>query len=221
MAYLTDGFSAAEMIDRVQGVSKTGSATADDDIALQFLNMAQLEMFHRHDWPELRVQDDYFTTDGSEHYSLAGVLNDTQKAGFGRIIADSVRYSYWPLDPVTKGWLDQQDPGRTQSGTPRAFCMVNRTDFRIWPYGSSGADIYLDWVLMPVKLTAALAATGISFASDRHELIIEGGIWRACREFKPDREWVEMRKEWYVAMKQTYKNSRQFKMKSFVVEPHR
>ena len=141
MGYLTDGFDASDMIERVQGVIKGGSDTASEAIALQFLNMAQLEMFHRYDWPELRIQDDYFTTTGADSYSLASVLHSAEKAGFGRVMSDSVRTGVWSLKPITKGWLDQKDSARNSSSTPYSYCAVNRTDFRIWPYGSNGDKI--------------------------------------------------------------------------------
>jgi hypothetical protein len=219
MAYLTDGFSAEEMIARVAGVVKSSTAAAETMI-LQLLNATQLEMFYRYDWPELRVQDDYFTTDGSESYSLASVLNNANKAGFGRVVANSVRYGSYSLSPITKGWIDQYDPERIQGGTPLKYCAVNRTDFRVWPYGSSGDKISLDWVILPVKLEAASAADDVSFDPERHELIIEGTIWRACREEKPDLEWERMMGQWYRRLKEAYRDSRQFKQTSFVAEPH-
>ena len=220
MAYLTDGFSADVMIDRVQGVIKGGTATADEAVAVQFLNMAQLEMFHRKDWPELRIYDDYITTDGSASYSLATALNDAAKAGFGRVVEKSVRYGSFYLEPITKKRYDLLDPGRTYGGTPQFYCASSRSDFRVLPYGSSGEKISLDWVCLPVEIVAATDAADISYAPEHHELIIEGAIWRACREFKPDREWVEMQRAWYTRLDEAYKNSRQFRMSSFNVQPH-
>jgi len=190
MAYLSSGYTGAELANRLyQSTKLTGTKAAAITACYQYLNDAQLDLFYEYDWPELLIQDDYITTDDSAYYSLASALNNAAKAGFGRVRDGSVRCGTRNLIPTSKYQWDKDDPSRGYSGTPTHYCLVSRVDFRVLPYGSDGDIVYLDWVLMPVKIESDTAAADISFAPEHQELIHQGGLWRLMRDYS-QKDWM-------------------------------
>jgi len=166
------------MIDDVAGaLSMDGTQATQLAEILRFLNRAALWMAEMFDWPELRVNDASFTSDGSDSYDLSTEVSSTLL----RVVDRSVRVSTTNLKSQPKTYMDMVDPARTTSADPTGYCFVSPTDFRLLPYGSDGETVYLDYIKYPTEITAALAAASQSFLPPRQELVIDGAIWRGER----------------------------------------
>jgi len=215
VTYLSSGWTGAEMAAILYRSSKTsGLKTAEVTSAYDYLNMSQLAMFSEHDWSDLLNQDDTFTTDGATSYDLTVEL----ETHFGRVKDGSVRCGSYNLSPTSKYQRDMDDPDRTGGGVPSEYCIVNRNDFRILPYGSSGDIIYIDWIGMPVKIDSTTTATQMSFKPERQQIILQGAIWMMMRDYtQPD--WIEQYRLYREMLKDAIKNDSMVNYGYTVIQP--
>ena len=195
------GLSGEEIVTSVVEVLNMKPAdTTDQNKILRWANRIQLLMFRMGDWPELIKCDATFTTDGSKSYSL------TSTTSFGRIKDRSVRIGTNHIYPMSKGTLDEIDPDETASGSVSNYIFVSRKDFRLWPYGSDGETVYLDYIQLPVKITYTTTAAAISFAPENHEMIVEGAIYLGMKNYgSPD--WIAQKKYFYQGVKKYFNTS--------------
>jgi len=190
-AYNT-GMTGQNMIDEVLSHGNEEGTSEQNARALRWLNRASIHLFSKFDWPELIVNDAEFTTDGSTKYDLTTYLTADSIAveNFGRLRGDSIRIGTLPLDIIGKGQWDKKDPARTLSGVAVAAAMTNRKDFRILPYGSDGETVKLDFVGLPVLITAATTADEMSFYPERQILVIEYAVmWTYRHTGQGDWTW--------------------------------
>ncbi len=171
------GMTGSQMITEVCGDLLDPDKSADQNNVLIWLNNAQLDMYAIAEWPELIVAGASFTADGSAYYDLATEIN----ASFGKAVDRTVKYGSCNLAPKAKSFIDEKDPEGTTTGTPLFYCQYSRNDFRMYPNPGSGT-VKLDYVKYPDAITTSTTAAQVSFNSDRHELIVQGAIWRMYRK---------------------------------------
>lgn len=147
---------------------------------LRYIKRAQLKMFEYGDWPELKVMDASFVTDGAAYYDLSVEIS---AGDFGRLIDKTVRCGDNWLDIASKEQIDQYDPDRTITGDLTHYMMVNRADMRLYPYSSSGKTVYFDYVKLPTEITMDTTATEISWYPERHGLIVEGALLFGAKRY--------------------------------------
>ncbi len=206
MTDYVSGLSGEEIVTSVAEILNMNIAsTADRDKILRWVNRIQLLMFRIGDWPELIVCDASFTTDApaTHTYNLVTEIG-TQ---FGRVKDKSVRIGTDHIYPMSKGMLDEIDSAGTNAGSVSHYIAVNRKDFRLWPYGSTGETVYLDYIQLPVKITYTTTAAAISFYPENHELIVEGAIYLGMKNYgTPD--WMAQKKYFYDELKKYYNTSK-------------
>jgi hypothetical protein len=206
MAAAAFGLAGTDMLAQVcDNYLMDTSKTTVQTRVYRWLNQSQYEMFAMGEWPELIVADASFTTDGSAYYDLTSELSD---ALFGKVIDRTVRFGTRNLEPRAKSYFNEIDPDSSYSGDPKYYCQYNRTDFRIYPYSSSGDTITLDYVKYPTTIDADSDATDISFENDRHELIVEGTFYRAEKSLFGGNSWIQDRDEWRKEVKRVLSLSR-------------
>lgn len=201
------GMTGAEMANNVAGaISYDTSNSTHLSRIYRWLNMSQLWMYGQKklDWPELRVSDASFTTDGSTSYDLTSAID----SAVGRVIDRSVRIGNRMMYPMPKSFTDETDPSRATNGSPIYYQQLSRKDFRLYPYGSNGDTVYLDYIKYPTEITANTTAANVSFTEERHELIELGAIWRGLRFQGITKEWMEMRNQWIEDVTQNYSSGR-------------
>jgi hypothetical protein len=204
-----NGMSATEMITEVAGhVEKP--ATDNDTISnvLIWLNKAQSIMFKKGDWADLRVISAVLTTDGSDTYDLSSELhvglNDV--VDFGRLVDRSVRLGTYHIYPISKSYVDEIDPDRTDGGSTRNYFMLNRKIFGLYPNGSSGGTVILDYIKLPTKLESTTEADDISFYPENHSLICDGAKWMAKERYSRE-GWRTDRRLWFEEIKKAVTES--------------
>jgi len=204
MSYV-DGYTGAEMIAEVLGITNIASTDVDGVTeALRAINASQLEMAIIADWPQLLYPDASITTDGSTYYDLSSgtVLGDEDLEGaFCRICRETVRTTIRKLFPKSHGMIVSRDRDYTQGGDITHFAIVNKKKFLPWPAGSSGDTIYFDMMCNPVKITADTTAAQISFDPSEHELIVEGAFFRGMRRNKAS-DWKSQYGIWKKSVKE-------------------
>lgn len=137
----------------------------------------------KYDWPEYVNENDSFTTDGSKTYDLTSKI-DTK---FMRVVSDSVRTANQVLFDVSKKAVNLHDPAHTDTGALSHFIASGRQRFTLYPFGSSGETVYLDWIELPDVIDEDTSEADMPFDVDRHYLILEGILWRGMRKSaKPD-----------------------------------
>jgi hypothetical protein len=165
--------------------------------AITWLQQAQMYML-RYNFPELCNFNTSFTTSDGSPYDLTDVITST----FWRVIDKSVRCGTHHIFLTSKSEINLLDPALTWGGEPKKYAMENRTKFFLWP-DSSGDTIYLDWIRRPTTMEAGLSEIEITYYADKHELIVEGAIWRG-EHTEGDTKWYEMKKQWEKSVAQAY-----------------
>ena len=203
-----DGMSATEMIAEVAGHVE-GTATDSDVITmiLVWLNKAQSIMFKKN-FADLLVEGAVLTTDGSTSYDLTSELlvGITPVTDFGKLKDRSVRLGVYHIYPISKSYVDEIDPDRTDGDTTKNYFMVNRKLFGLYPNNSSGDSVTLDYYKLPVKLTSSTTASAISFLPENHNLICDGAKWMAKERYSRE-GWRTDRRLWFNEIKKAITES--------------
>lgn len=180
---------------------------------IRWCNLAQLDMME-HDWGELITYNDSFTTDGSSPYDLTATANFGTT--FLRLIDKSVRIGAIPIELRDKSFYDMYDPNRSISGTAYWGYLKKRKEFYLFPEQSSGVTVYCDWVGLPTTFAADMDESDVSFDTDRHDLIVEGAIWRGKR-FVGLSDWLQSKQLFEYDLKKTYQISHRVHYKKSLI----
>lgn len=191
------GLTGQNMIDDVSNALHLPVGKQTE--VLRWLNRSALWMAKYFDWPDLRVSDASFTSDGSDSYDLTSEISSS----FYRVIDKTVRVGSRNLVPMPKSYMDEVDPLRSTSNSPTGYCAVSRKDFRMFPYGSDGDTVYLDYIRYPVEITSGLAASGQSYDEPNQELVVTGALWRGEQRLGLS-GWQNNQKAWEAEVRKAY-----------------
>lgn len=218
--YLNEGMTVTEMRDTVIDSAGNSGKPTEVTTAYKYLNLAQLALLNHGDWPELIQSDDYFTTTGAASYDLRSVLHSEAKTAYCRPVDRTVRIGSYFLEAMSKPEYDNRDPERIDGNVAHWFCQYTKTDFRLFPYGSSGETCNMDWVIYPEKLADG---SSCSFYPERHNLIVLGAIWMFQRDYYPAQsgypEWLNSQRIYERELKTAWKSASLIRKSSSTVYP--
>jgi len=192
------GLSGEDMVNEIcNAINLDSSKTTVKNEVIRLLNkIASGYMFLKGNWPELIVQNEEITADGSFSYNLI-----TDNSNFGRVIDGTVRANNRVLDLKSKAWIDARDPDHSQSGNPNWYA-VNGYELIVYPFYTG--TVYYDYLQLPDEIEYTTTAANISYKPKNHSIIVDGGLWLAMRRHGND-DWKAQGNYFFSMMKDALK----------------
>lgn len=206
--------TGAEILSQARDILGLNNNTAENTKLLLYAEQCIYGEMLNLNWPELIHENDSFITDGSDSYDLTSEIDPS----YFRVIAGSIHTTERILTDASKKQINIHDPDHSGSSTATHFIVRSRTKFSVYPFGSSGETIYLDWIEIPDMFDADTTEANMPFDNDRHMLILEGMIWRGMRKAgKPD--WLADWKLWKQIMNEKFGASKPIQRTSIEALP--